>query len=274
MAAFANIEFDSMFVFKWMLNSWHAIFYLASGWFCMLMVASYAFRLAEHMHSCALPNFRHADCQKENAKNWDVYGEYFEKENDLNYFNAVWFILTCITPGAGGNIIVATHFGRIVSSASVICGLLMQSLTTAALGNLMIFTPAEHTTRGIIRREGHRQKYLEAAANIIALWWRKRRSCDKLTSRQRKSEMHGYRKEFVYAGKALKVDIEECTSMSTKIDQISTATKHVEEVLDDTGKNIFKRYVVAQRKQQHRSDAICDIVRRVSPARRKEPSAP
>jgi hypothetical protein len=239
-----------------MLNSWHAIFYLASGWFCVLMVLSYAFRLGEHMHSCALPNSGHADCQKENAKNWNVYGEHFEKENDLNYFNAVWFVLTCITPGAGGNIVVATHFGRTVASASVISGLLMQSLMTAALGNLMVFNPAEHTTRGIIRREGNRKTYMETAANIIALWWRKRRSRNKLTRRQRNSEMQGYRKEFVYAAKALKVDIEECTSMSTKIDKIATATKHVEEFLDKTVENIFKRYVVAHRKRQHGKDRL------------------
>jgi hypothetical protein len=67
-------------------------------------------------------------------------------------------------------------------------------------------------------------------------------------------EMRGYRKEFVHASRALKVDIEECTSMSTKIDQIATATKHAEEDLDKTGENIFKRYVVANRKQQHRED--------------------
>ena len=238
-ADYAQVQFDSTFVLKWMLNSWHAVFYISTGWFGVLIVASYIYRLAEHMHSCLIQFSQHEACLQTNAKVWSLYGRDFEKENDLNIFNSFWFIFTCIMPGSGGNVAVATHFGRCVAAGAVICGVLIVSLTTAALGNLMIFTPEEHTARGIMKRESCRILYLQAAANIIALWWRKRRAPKKITRTQREMEIFGYRREFVAAERVLRVDLEDCASTKAKIDQIVVHTKELSATLNDVGVNLF-----------------------------------
>ena len=238
-AGYAGIQFDSTFVVKWMLNSWHAVFYISMGWFGVLIVASYIYRLAEHMHSCLIRFSHHEACVRDEAKVWSLYGRDFEKENDLNIFNSFWFIFTCIMPGSGGNVAVATHFGRCVAAGAVIAGVLIGSLTTAALGNLMIFTPAEHTARGIMKRESCRILYMRAAANIIALWWRKRRAPKNINRVQRKMDIFGYRREFVAAERVLRVDLEECASTQAKINQIVSHTKELSATLDEVGVNLF-----------------------------------
>jgi len=237
-ASFAEIDFNSTFVIKWMLNSWHAVIYISSAWLCVLIVASYIFRLAEHMHSCALQHHQHPACLKPTARTWSLYGREFDKENDLYYVNSVWFIFTCITPGSGGNVAVATHFGRLVAAVGVICGVLITSLTTAALGNLMIFTTAEHTARGILKRESSRMAYTTAGVNTISLWWRNLKKHE-ITRNQRKMGLYGYRREFVAAERVLKVELEECASTSTKIEQIVVRTRHMQAVMDKIGINLF-----------------------------------
>ena len=238
-AGFAGIEFTSGFVVKWMLNSWHAVFYISTGWLCALVVMSYIYRLAEHMHSCTLEYSQHPACSSEKARVWSLYGRDFTKENDLNVFNSFWFIFTCITPGAGGNVSVATHFGRCVAAAAVIMGVLIGSLTTAALGNLMIFTASEHTARGIMKRESSRLLFMRAAANTLALWWRKRRAPHKITRNQKKMDLYGYRRAFLAAQRVLKVDLEECASMSAKISQIVKNASEVRGLLDEIGVNLM-----------------------------------
>merc|ERR1711939_545155 len=138
-----------------------------------------------------------------------------------------------------GNVAVATHFGRCVAAAAVMVGVLIGSLTTAALGNLMIFNPAEHTARGIMKRESNRLLYIRAAANIIALWWRRRRAPHKVTRNQRKMDLFGYRRDFVAAERVLKVDLEECASTSAKINQIVKNANEVRAILDEIGINLM-----------------------------------
>lgn len=257
-----------MTMLQWMMNSWHAGNYIASAWLFVLLVTSYLFRLAEHTHSCKFPNSIHPGCQQDNAKNWSLYGEEFEKENDLYFWNSCWFIMTCVTPGAGGNVAVATHFGRLVAAFAVIVGVLVGSLTTAALGNLMMLTPAEHTARGILEREASRRDYIIAAVNTISLWWRKRRSPHMITKRQRKMDLYGYRRAFVAAAKVLKVDVEECASRSSKIEQIASRTKVMRKVMDQVGLNIFSNL-------QKRPDiTLVRTVPRTSASKPPRPSPP
>ena len=59
--------------------------------------------------------------------------------------------------------------------ANIFC-ILLGALLAAVIGNLTVFSPTEDTARGIIRRESGRVAYETAAANIIALWWKKRKS--------------------------------------------------------------------------------------------------
>ena len=69
-----------------------------------------------------------------------------------------------------------THLGRMCAAIANIFCILLGALLAAVIGNLTVFSPTEDTARGIIRRESGRVAYETAAANIIALWWKKRMS--------------------------------------------------------------------------------------------------
>ena len=51
-ASYTGINFDSKFVIKRMLNSWEAMFWIATFYLFVVAVGGYLFRMAEHMHSC------------------------------------------------------------------------------------------------------------------------------------------------------------------------------------------------------------------------------
>jgi len=167
----------------------------------------YLFRLSETT-SCLLKYSTHPDCDLPNARVWTIAGKQFTKVNDLYYFNAFWFISTSIMPGGGGNIVAATHFGRLVAALSVMTGVFLQALTTAALGHLLLNSPAEYMALGIMRREASRIQLEKNAANIISLWWRRRRFPHKRNRRQlvrEHLEASPYRAAFVAAANMAKV---------------------------------------------------------------------
>jgi len=242
---FANVRFDSMFVIKWMLHSWHAVYYITAGWVIALLLISYAFRLSEHMHACLLPRHHHLVCEHE--KPWIVNGGQYLKENDLYFLNNLWWIGSCIFPGAGAGAAwwrPGTHLGRMCAAIANIVCILLGALLAAVIGNLTVFSPTEDTARGIIRRESGRVAYETAAANIIALWWKKRKS--RLGTSKHHSgvqrfveDMYMYRKDFFQASKLLKVEVEECSSTSAKIDRLLLRTRTVKQLLDRTGFNLM-----------------------------------
>jgi len=163
-----------------------------------------------------------------------------------------------------------THLGRMCAAIANIFCILLGALLAAVIGNLTVFSPTEDTARGIIRRESGRVAYETAAANIIALWWKKRKSlgtskhhtgvqvcglqllvCATLplyththihthththtpisthssgSSQRFVEDMYMYRKDFFQASKLLKVEVEECSSTSAKIDRLLLRTRTV-----------------------------------------------
>jgi hypothetical protein len=240
-STFSGIKFDAAFCIKKLLTSWKAFKVILGLWISVIVVGGYLFRLSETT-SCLQKHSTHPDCNLPSAREWSIAGNTFTKVNDLYYFNAFWFVSTSITPGGGGNIVAATHLGRFVAAVSVIAGVFLQSLTTAALGHLLVNSPAEYTALGMMRRESYRIQLQRDAANIICLWWRRRCHPQNLSQRQRKRArlgLSGYRGSFVTAQNMAKVEVEECASMSTKIDQIAGRTKELLDVFDDIGENIL-----------------------------------
>ncbi len=57
-----------------------------------------------------------------------------------------------------------------------------------------------------------------------------------------KMHMHGYRRVFVVAENSdkLHIDIEDCSSMSKKLENIALRTKAIRDALDRAGLNIFR----------------------------------
>lgn len=143
---------------------------------------------------------------------------------------------------------VTTHFGRLVGATAVLAGVVIGSLTTAALGNLMMFNPAETTARAMIDRERFRLDLQIEAVNIISLWWRRRRNQSKITKRQHKMDIHGFRREFVAAQKMVQVEVEDCASTSTKIDAITKRTRYMATCMEQVGINLFHEKLSPRRK--------------------------
>ena len=77
-----------------------------------------------------------------------------------------------------------------LSSKCVVRDLMCVCARTLALSQ---FSPTEHMALGVMNREKHRVSVMIGAANVISLWWRKRRNSQKITFRQRKMAMYGYR---------------------------------------------------------------------------------
>ena len=172
----------------------------------------------------------------------------FEKHNDLYILNSAWHIFTSITPGAGGNVIAATHFGRGIAAVSVMCGVIVACLTTAALIHLLEFSSSEQTAMIIMEREKARLILKTFAANMIKLWWRRCRRPRNITKRQLKVGMHGYRCEFVAAQQMVRVEVGQCASASKKIEQISSKTRHIANCIDQVGVNLFSQKLLGGKK--------------------------
>ena len=60
-AAFANINFDSLFVLKRMVNSWNAGAYLAISTCLFMLLFGYLYRCCE-VTACVFSSTRHKDC--------------------------------------------------------------------------------------------------------------------------------------------------------------------------------------------------------------------
>jgi hypothetical protein len=69
----------------------------------------------------------------------------FVQVNDMYLWNAWWFIFITMTTVGYGDIVPSTHMGRLTSVVACFVGIVIQSLITAALANLMRFTP--HVSR-------------------------------------------------------------------------------------------------------------------------------
>ena len=157
------------------------------------------------------------------SRMWKISGNELEKSENIDMLNACWFIFTSITPGAGGGTIATTHMGRAVASAAALFGILLGSVTTAALGNLLVlengsgggerwgggvgeegggrggelmrqqvFAPSENTAIGVMMREETRNALRRDAVNMISLWWRRRKK-KKLSPFQAKVDMFYFR---------------------------------------------------------------------------------
>ncbi|KAJ1479589.1 hypothetical protein T484DRAFT_1813629, partial [Baffinella frigidus] len=86
---------------------------------------------------------------------WVAYSDHskFEKVNDLHVANACWFIFVTMTTIGYGDIAPSTHVGRFVAVIAAQVGIILVSLITAALANLMKYDTSEQSAMVIIGRE-------------------------------------------------------------------------------------------------------------------------
>jgi hypothetical protein len=107
---------------------------------------------------------------------WTKYdGQVYTKRNDVYLWNSCWFVFISMTTVGFGDVTPTTHAGRFMAVVSGFLGIVIVSLITASLANLLKFTSSEELGLNMIRRERARVLMEGAAAEIIRLWWLRHR---------------------------------------------------------------------------------------------------
>ena len=102
-------------------------------------------------------------------------GGLYTKRNDVYLWNSCWFAFISMTTVGFGDVTPTTHAGRFMAVVSGFLGIVIVSLITASLANLLKFTSSEELGLNMIRRERARVLVEGAAAEIIRLWWLRHR---------------------------------------------------------------------------------------------------
>ncbi|EKX41294.1 hypothetical protein GUITHDRAFT_142197 [Guillardia theta CCMP2712] len=198
LSGFQRTKIGSSFAIKHIMHSWYAAIYMSLVWMIAIVLlgkcsgsdasrdaaAAYWFRAAETT-ACTLPHIREEvpACANPNAMHWVIHGMDFNKSSHMRMTTAIWFILiTSTTVGYGLAlllliiIIIITSF-RAAAAAEVSSqiGLVAASLLTAALTNLLQFSSSETTAKALIEREILRNHLQEKSAQLLQLFWRRRK---------------------------------------------------------------------------------------------------
>lgn len=75
------------------------------------------------MTSCLLETSTHPACDDPTAKRWVLYGNAFDKVNDIYFQNSVWFMFVTSTTCGYGEQVPTTHLGRTVAAIMTLLGI-------------------------------------------------------------------------------------------------------------------------------------------------------
>ncbi|KAJ1495266.1 hypothetical protein T484DRAFT_2160882 [Baffinella frigidus] len=210
------------------MNSWSAGIYLLGALLLIIMFFGYIYRLSE-ITACLLPGEKHWKCAWDEAKVWKTAtGAEFIKENDLYIHNSMWFIFITMTTVGYGDISPDTNFGRFFSVIACFLGILLTSLITATLNVLLRFSSSEDSGMHVMSREMARINMKEHAADIISLWWRRRRGGRLSRFQMRPDVMHELTTKFHRERNKSNVEVDDLVSMSVKIEKIYNMTRSAE----------------------------------------------
>ena len=149
---FTGANFGSNYVFKHNLHGWPGAFAIICFWGLGLLCCGYWYRAAE-ITACKLPSTLSPRCSsEERAHAWILFGTDFEHVNDVYIWDHMWLVLiTSLTVGYGDTS-PKTYYGRVVAAISVLLGLALGSTLTAAISNILQWTPEELTVLRILER--------------------------------------------------------------------------------------------------------------------------
>jgi len=235
-AAALNVHLETLFVIKRIVNSWNALLYLAFFWMLSIVSFGYVYRCTEAT-ACQLNYTIHTDCLLPNAQYWVIYGTKLEKSNDLFVWNAMWLTFVTMTSVGYGDHIPTTHGGRLVQAAATITGISLASLITACLGNLILFSQNEHGALMIIKREKSRIRMLRVAAEILVLWWRRKKGT--LTPTQKRRDRFVLRRQFLEAQMETLQEVEDLEGISSKVRRVGVRIKAIEDSLEQMAEKLW-----------------------------------
>lgn len=235
-AAALNVRLETLFVIKRIVNSWNALFYLSFFWTLSIVSFGYVYRCTEAT-ACDFKHTLHTDCLLPNAQYWVIYGTRLQKSNDLFVWNAMWLTFVTMTTVGYGDHIPTTHGGRLVQASATITGIVLASLITACLGNLMLLTHNEQGALMVIKREKARVRLRRIAAQILAIWWRKLKG--KLTSRHKAMDRFVLRRQFLEAQLETLQEVEDLEGMGAKVKKVGVRIAVIEETLEKMAEKLW-----------------------------------
>jgi hypothetical protein len=131
-----------------------------------------------------------------------------------------------------------THVSRLVSIMACFCGIVIVSIATGALSNIMRFTGQEDSALIVIEREKARLQIRDAATLILQTWWRRKHGT---ATKQQAHPDHLYKLKAdfkILKGKA-SVDVEDCMSDSAKIEKICDLVRQIGQQVDSVARHLY-----------------------------------
>jgi hypothetical protein len=117
-----------------------------------------------------------------------------------------------------------------------VIGLVLASLMTASLSTLLQWSPDEAAANAVLRRQKSRRDVLQAAADIVAFWWRKRHG-GKMTRRQKQMArapvvVTKLKRDLKRSKFKSRSELEDAMNMSRKLDSTKSRVAEMETTVD------------------------------------------
>lgn len=160
----------------------------------------------------------------------------------------MWLTFVTMTTVGYGDLVPSTHGGRLAMAFASVTGILLASLITAAITNLIVLTPQEQSASSTIEREQARLNLRKTASMLIIAWWKKRKG-KTLSRAQSKLDKFVLRREFLELKLDTMQEISDLASMDSKLDKVTKSVKDIEAQLERIAEYLWTHDEVIEMQQ-------------------------
>lgn len=253
-----NVRLGSSFALKRMLNGLSSTMFLILLWLISCGLIAYLYRAAE-MTACQFAStHHHQGCAEwnESGGTWQMTGkEPFRKENDVYVWTSLWVAAMTTTSVGYGDRVPTTHYGRFLAAVITMIGIVLGSLLTAALGNVLRWSSPEFYANVLLDREVARKQIEQQSAMLIQLWWRQYKNRKGIQSHGWRAVAHSVLDRQAHlehrvrdavgalseAKKKVHKPVEDCLSHSDKLTQALRKVKELEGRVEDIGRLLWQK---------------------------------
>ena len=160
----------------------------------------------------------------------------------------MWLTFVTMTTVGYGDLVPSTHGGRLAMAFASVTGILLASLITAAITNLIVLTPQEQSASSTIEREQARLNLRKTASMLIIVWWKKRKA-KTLSRAQSRLDKFVLRREFLELKLDTMQEISDLASMDSKLDKVTKSVKDIENQLERIAEYLWTHDEVIEMQQ-------------------------